>query len=244
MKTGCAGKQWLLHWYHIYTTITEYIPFFKNINIDNFYNLIIYLLRRPISFYWLACTGLNVTAYGMMTCGVKELWVVRGLEKANASRVHLQFAWGVGCLWGLFVPRSVFTPWSRSPRWVSGWSRRWMFLLTEPFVCWLSWATGRAGTHIISNSSTHTHTVAEKYPKDAENPDSVFLDLVHNPCRRDECWMPKSLNLFDLVWTLVSGRVFQCCQLEIQVRVFIAQWDMSENLWSVRSSSRGKVFST
>lgn len=62
-----------------------------------------------------------------------------------------------GCFTWFSVPRFVFTRWSRSPRWVSGWNRRWMFLLTEPLVCWLSWATGRAGTHIISNAHTHTY---------------------------------------------------------------------------------------
>lgn len=61
-------------------------------------------------------------------------------------------------------PRFNFTPLSRSPCWVSGWNRRWMFLLTELSICWLSSATGPAGTHTISNAFLialtllHTHT--------------------------------------------------------------------------------------
>lgn len=53
-------------------------------------------------------------------------------------------------------PRFVCTVQSRRRRWASGWTQRWTFLLKQPSVCWRSCATGRAGTHIISNPDTCT----------------------------------------------------------------------------------------
>lgn len=52
----------------------------------------------------------------------------------------------------LSVRRFVSTPWSRSPCWVSGWKQRCTFLQTELLGCWLSWATGQAGTLTISKA--------------------------------------------------------------------------------------------
>ncbi len=72
--------------------------------------------------------------------------------------------------------RFFFTPWSKSPSWVLKWRQRLMFLLTEPFVCWLSWATDRAGTRIISKC-THTQTEVEHCSHKGMRKAAVYLNV-------------------------------------------------------------------